>query len=96
MGYCFIHSFGNARNQENRVRQYVPTPYFYLKADQGNREAIGDKRMLVLAIVLYVIGTILRHWWWPIEALGGEGGCLNQILAVAWFVLLLAGLGVFD
>jgi len=52
--------------------------------------------MLVLAIVLYVIGTILRHWWWPIEALGGEGGCLNQILAVAWFVLLLAGLGVFD
>lgn len=35
VGYCFIHSFGNARNQENRVRQYVPTPIFYLMLTMG-------------------------------------------------------------
>ena len=42
VGYCFIHSFGNARNQENRVRQYVPTPIFLFNADHGDREAKRD------------------------------------------------------
>jgi hypothetical protein len=51
--------------------------------------------MLILAIILYVVGAFLRNWIWPIEAFSGEGGCLNQILALAWFALLLAGLGVF-
>lgn len=53
--------------------------------------------MLVVAIVIYLIGAFLRDWdlIWPINALGGAGGCLTQIIAFGWWVLLLAGLGVF-
>lgn len=53
--------------------------------------------MLTLAIILYVIGAFLRDWdfIWPISALGGAGGCLVQIMGLGWFLLLLAGLGVF-
>ena len=53
--------------------------------------------MLVLAIIIYVVCAFLRDWdfIWPISALGGEGGCLAQILVVGWVLLLLAGLGVF-
>lgn len=39
MGYCLIHGIGNARSLENRVRQYVPTPIFYIKAERGDSEA---------------------------------------------------------
>lgn len=50
--------------------------------------------MLILATVSYIILAFLRDWdfIWPINALGGEGGCFTQILALAWFVLLFAGL----
>lgn len=53
--------------------------------------------MLVLAIIVYVVCAFLRDWdfIWPISALGGEGGCLAQILVVGWVLLLLAGFGVF-
>ena len=53
--------------------------------------------MLILAIIIYVVGAFLRNFdfIWPISALGGEGGCLVQILAVGWGLLLLAGLDVF-
>lgn len=52
--------------------------------------------MLIAAIIIYIIGAVLRNWIWPIEAFGGAGGCLNQILALLWFLLLLGGLGVFN
>lgn len=53
--------------------------------------------MLILAIIIYVVCVFLRDWdfIWPISALGGEGGCLTQLLVVGWVLLLLAGLGVF-
>ena len=53
--------------------------------------------MLILAIIIYVVCAFLRDWdfIWPISALGGEGGCLTQIMVVGWVLLLLAGLGVF-
>lgn len=38
-GYCLVRVIGNARNQRNRVRQYVPAPYIYFKADLGSRKA---------------------------------------------------------
>lgn len=50
--------------------------------------------MLIAAIIIYVIGMILRNPIWPIECLTGQGGCLNQIISLLWVGLLLAGLGV--
>jgi len=52
--------------------------------------------MLIAAIIVYIIGGFIKSFLWPIEAISGEGGCLNQILALLWFLLLLGGLGVFD
>ena len=70
MGYCLIHGIGNARSLGNRVRQYVPAPYFYIKAERGDREARKIKnymkskepKLLMTGIILtvaFIIWTIL-------------------------------------
>lgn len=50
--------------------------------------------MKVLAIIIYVILALFLGPLWPIEMFA-KGGCLGQIIAGAWWCLLLAGIGVF-
>lgn len=48
MGYCFIHAKA-MRRPENRVRQYVPAPYFYFKVRTwvrgGKENVIMDEKL---------------------------------------------------
>ena len=48
--------------------------------------------MLIAAIIIYVIVGIFTGPLWPLDLLGGKGGPLGVIAAIAWIGLLIAGL----
>lgn len=58
MGYCLVRVIGNARNLRNRVRQYVPTPYFYFKC--RTKELGGNKRNMKAPNSCPMCGEILK------------------------------------
>ena len=60
VGYCFIHSKGNAKTRVWDKADIVPTPYFYLMPNKGDSEAIGDKNMkkLFVATLLSLLNIL--------------------------------------
>lgn len=47
--------------------------------------------MLVVAGIIYVILAVLFGPLWPLSMFG-RGGCLGQLIVVAWVSLFVAGL----
>lgn len=47
--------------------------------------------MFIAAVVIYIVFGILFGPLWPLELIAGNGGCLGQIIAIAWGSLLIAG-----
>ncbi len=60
VGYCFIHSKGNAKTRVWDKADIVPTPYFYLMPNKGDSEAIGDKNIkkLFVATLLSLLNIL--------------------------------------
>lgn len=47
--------------------------------------------MLIAAIVIYVILAILFGPLWPLEMFA-KAGLIGKIIAIAWIILLIAGI----
>lgn len=47
--------------------------------------------MLTTAIIIYIVFAFLFGPLWPLSMFG-KGGCLGQVIVIAWASLLIAGL----
>lgn len=52
---------------------------------------LNFKIMLIAAIIIYIVFALLFGALWPFSMFG-RGGCLGQIIVIAWVSLLVAGL----
>ena len=94
VGYCFIHSKGNAKT---RVwdKAISSCTFFVLSAFFWELGSVKSYiTMLTFAVIFYIFMCFISNWnlIWPITMLI-SGGLGDKAIAIIWAICLIIGLG---
>ena len=94
VGYCFIHSKGNAKT---RVwdKAISSCTFFVLSAFIWELGSVKSYiTMLTFAVIFYIFMCFISNWnlIWPITMLI-SGGLGDKAIAIIWAICLIIGLG---